>query len=236
MEVRLIGDTYIMVEYGAMVLDLNLRFRAHFLEQKLLDANIQGLEETAPGVRSLQVRYDPDKLSLQNLLNIVSTVDSQLPDVTSTNLSVKSRILYLPMCFNHSGVNGAIQRYIQTVRKEAPYLPSNIDFIAENIGLSGAEEVYEKVFSASYMCLGLGDVYLNSPCAVPINPLHRLVNPKYNPARTYTQEGTVGLGGAYMCMYAMASPGGYQLVGRTLPIWNTYGTGNKQNLFSRDKP
>ena len=236
MEVRLIGDTYIMVEYGAMVLDLNLRFRAHFLEQKLLDANIQGLEETAPGVRSLQVRYDPDKLSLQNLLNIVSTVDSQLPDVTSTNLSVKSRILYLPMCFNHSGVNGAIQRYIQTVRKEAPYLPSNIDFIAENNGLSGAEEVYEKVFSASYMCLGLGDVYLNSPCAVPINPLHRLVNPKYNPARTYTQEGTVGLGGAYMCIYAMASPGGYQLVGRTLPIWNTYGTGNKQNLFSQDKP
>ena len=140
------------------------------------------------------------------------------------------------MCFNHSGVNDAIQRYIQTVRKEAPYLPSNIDFIAENNGLSGAEEVYEKVFSASYMCLGLGDVYLNSPCAVPINPLHRLVNPKYNPARTYTQEGTVGLGGAYMCIYAMASPGGYQLVGRTLPIWNTYGTGNKQNLFNRDKP
>ena len=236
MELRLIGDTYIMVEYGAMVLDLNLRFRAHFLEQKLLEANIQGLQETAPGVRSLQVHYDPDKLPLQKLVNIVSTVDSQLPDVASTNLSVRSRILHLPLCFNHSGVNGAIQRYIQTVRKEAPYLPSNIDFIAENNGLSGAEEVYEKVFSASYMCLGLGDVYLNSPCAVPINPLHRLITPKYNPARTYTQEGTVGLGGAYMCIYAMASPGGYQLVGRTLPIWNTYGTGNRQNMFSRHKP
>ena len=219
-----------------MVLDLNLRFRAHFLEQKLLEANIQGLQETAPGVRSLQVHYDPDKLPLQKLVNIVSTVDSQLPDVASTNLSVRSRILHLPLCFNHSGVNGAIQRYIQTVRKEAPYLPSNIDFIAENNGLSGAEEVYEKVFSASYMCLGLGDVYLNSPCAVPINPLHRLITPKYNPARTYTQEGTVGLGGAYMCIYAMASPGGYQLVGRTLPIWNTYGTGNRQNMFSRHKP
>lgn len=236
MELRLIGDTYIMVEYGAMVLDLNLRFRAHFLEQKLLEANIQGLQETAPGVRSLQVHYDPDKLPLQKLVNIVSTVDSQLPDVASTNLSVRSRILHLPLCFNHSGVNGAIQRYIQTVRKEAPYLPSNIDFIAENNGLSGAEEVYEKVFSASYMCLGLGDVYLNSPCAVPINPLHRLITPKYNPARTYTQEGTVGLGGSYMCIYAMASPGGYQLVGRTLPIWNTYGTGNRQNMFSRHKP
>ena len=236
MNVRLSGDTYVTVEYGAMVLDLNLRFRVHFLEQKLLDGNIRGLEETAPGVRSLQVRYNPDTLPLQDLIDIISMVDLQLPDVVNNNLSIKSRVLHLPMCFDHSGVNDAIQRYIRTVRKEAPYLPSNIDFIAENNSLSGAEDVRRKVFSASYMCLGLGDVYLNSPCAVPINPLHRVINPKYNPARTYTQEGTVGLGGAYMCIYTMESPGGYQLVGRTLPIWNTYGVGNAQNLFSRDKP
>ena len=52
---------------------------------------------------------------------------------------------------------------------------------------------------------------------------HRLVVPKYSPARTCTQEGTVGLGGAYLCIYPMNSLGGYQLVGRTLPIWNTWG-------------
>ncbi len=50
-----------------------------------------------------------------------------------------------------------------------------------------------------------------------------LVVPKYNPARTTTPEGAVGLGGAYMCIYPMESPGGYQLIGRTLPIWNTFG-------------
>src|SRR5690606_13486679 len=35
-------------------------------------------------------------------------------------------------------------------------------------------------------------------------------------------EGTVGIGGVYMCIYGMDSPGGYQLVGRTLPIWNKF--------------
>nr|MBP8264483.1 carboxyltransferase domain-containing protein [Pseudomonas sp.] len=35
-------------------------------------------------------------------------------------------------------------------------------------------------------------------------------------------EGTVGIGGMYMCIYGMYSPGGYQLVGRTLPIWNKF--------------
>src|SRR5690606_34228954 len=84
------------------------------------------------------------------------------------------------------------------------------------------EQVKDILFDASYMILGLGDVYLGAPCAVPIDPRHRLLTSKYNPARTYTAEGTVGIGGVYMCIYGMDSPGGYQLVGRTLPIWNTF--------------
>jgi urea carboxylase len=55
-----------------------------------------------------------------------------------------------------------------------------------------------------------------------VDPRHRLLSSKYNPARTFTAEGTVGIGGMYMCIYGMDSPGGYQLVGRTLPIWNKY--------------
>jgi hypothetical protein len=83
------------------------------------------------------------------------------------------------------------------------------------------------------MVMGLGDVYLGAPCAVPVDPRHRLVVPKYNPARTFTPEGVVGIGGAYMCIYGMDSPGGYQLIGRTLPIWNTKGD---LPYFSKDKP
>lgn len=94
-------------------------------------------------------------------------------------------------------------------------------------------QVRRIVFEASYLVLGLGDVYLGAPCAVPVNPLHRLVTTKMNPARTFTHEGTVGIGGSYMCIYPMDSPGGYQLIGRTLPIWNTFATAGP---FSRDKP
>ena len=131
--------------------------------------------------------------------------------------------------------NFATDRYMKSVRPSAPYLPSNIEYTAKNNGLEGPKVVKDKVFTSSYMCLGLGDVYLGACCAVPLNPLHRLVTTKYNPARTYTQEGTVGLGGSYMCIYPMASPGGYQLIGRTLPIWDTFAVSNPK-LFSRDKP
>jgi len=77
----------------------------------------------------LQVRYNPDTLPLQDLIDVISSADLQLPDVVTTNLSIKSRVLHLPMCFDHSGVNDAIQRYIRTVRQEAPYLPSNIYWV-----------------------------------------------------------------------------------------------------------
>lgn len=44
---------------------------------------------------------------------------------------------------------------------------------------------------------------------------------------------TAGIGGSYMCIYPMDSPGGYQLVGRTLPIWNTFG---RAGPFTARKP
>ena len=68
--------------------------------------------------------------------------------------------------------------------------------------------------------MGLGDVYLGAPVATPLDPRHRLVTTKYNPARTWTPPNVVGIGGAYLCVYGMEGPGGYQLVGRTVQVWN----------------
>ena len=76
------------------------------------------------------------------------------------------------------------------------------------------------MFDASYLVVGLGDVYLGAPVATPLDPRHRLVTTKYNPARTWTPENAVGIGGAYLCIYGMEGPGGYQFVGRTVQVWN----------------
>lgn len=81
--------------------------------------------------------------------------------------------------------------------------------------------------------MGLGDVYLGAPVATPLDPRHRLVTTKYNPARTWTPENAVGIGGAYMCIYGMEGPGGYQFVGRTLQIWNRY---RSHPSFEVEKP
>src|ERR1700709_2046517 len=113
---------------------------------------------------------------------------------------------------------------MQSVRPDAPWCPDNIEFIRRINGLNSVEQVYDIVFNASYMVLGLGDVYLGAPVATPIDPRHRLVTTKYNPARTWTPENAVGIGGTYMCVYGMEGPGGYQFVGRTIQMWNRWRT------------
>ena len=217
---RQAGDAYLLMEYGDNVLDLALRLRVHLLMEALKAAKIEGLEELAPGVRSLQLRYNSRVLHQQTLLAHLLRLEEQLGDVA--DLRVPTRIVHLPMAFEDSATLGAVTRYRETVRGEAPWLPNNVDFLQRINGLDSREQVRDILFDASYLILGLGDVYLDAPCAVPLDPRHRLLSSKYNPARTYTAEGTVGIGGMYMCIYGMDSPGGYQLVGRTLPIWNKY--------------
>jgi urea carboxylase len=111
---------------------------------------------------------------------------------------------------------------MSTVRSDAPWCPWNIEFIRRINGLDSVDDVKRVVFDASYLVLGLGDVYLGAPVATPIDPRHRLVTTKYNPARTWTPENAVGIGGAYLCIYGMEGPGGYQFVGRTVQVWNRF--------------
>ncbi len=216
---RQAGDNCILLEYGDDILDLALRLRVHLLMDRIRSQNLP-IRELSPGVRSLQIRYHASDISQAGLMRLLHEIEDGLPSVDS--LKLPTRVVHLPMAFQDSATLGAVARYSETVRSTAPWLPSNAEFLRRINGLSSVQEVHDIIFSARYMVLGLGDVYLGAPCAVPVDPRHRLLSSKYNPARTFTAEGTVGIGGMYLCIYGMDSPGGYQLMGRTLPIWNKF--------------
>ncbi|WP_372877589.1 urea carboxylase [Pseudomonas sp.] len=217
---RLSGDTHLLLEIGAPELDLVLRFRGHALMQALEAKQLDGVIDLTPGIRSLQVHYQPETLALSDLLGIVAGEWDAV--CAAQDLKVPSRIVHLPLSWDDPACQLAIDKYMTTVRKDAPWCPSNLEFIRRINDLPNLDEVYRTVFEASYLVMGLGDVYLGAPVATPLDPRHRLVTTKYNPARTWTAENSVGIGGAYMCVYGMEGPGGYQFVGRTLQMWNRY--------------
>ncbi|MET0542692.1 MAG: urea carboxylase [Variovorax sp.] len=218
--IRQAGDRYLLVELGELQLDIALRMRIHALHAALQARGIDGIVDLTPGIRSLQLHYDPRRVDRATLLGVIAAADDALGD--TDDLTVPSRTVYLPLSWDDSATKLAIEKYMQSVRPDAPWCPSNIEFIRRMNGLDSIEDVHRIVFDARYLVLGLGDVYLGAPVATPVDPRHRLVTTKYNPARTWTPENAVGIGGAYMCVYGMEGPGGYQFVGRTLQMWNRW--------------
>jgi urea carboxylase len=219
--VRQDGDAALLVEYGPMVLDLALRFRVHALMTWFQRRALPGILDLTPGIRSLHLHYDDRRLPRERLLEELERAEEALP--ATEHIEVASRVVHLPLSWDDPATRLAIDKYMQSVRPDAPWCPSNIEFIRRINGLDSVEEVQAIVLAASYLVLGLGDVYLGAPVATPIDPRHRLVTTKYNPARTWTPENAVGIGGAYLCVYGMEGPGGYQFVGRTCQMWNRFG-------------
>ncbi|MGF6510492.1 urea carboxylase [Paraburkholderia sp. 32] len=217
---RVSGDTHLLLEIGPAELDLVARFRGHALMQSLEAQHLTGVIDLTPGIRSLQIHYRPEDLPLARLLDIVARAWDEV--LLQKDLRVPSRVVHLPLSWDDPACQLAIEKYMTTVRKNAPWCPSNLEFIRRINDLDSIDAVRQIVFDASYLVMGLGDVYLGAPVATPLDPRHRLVTTKYNPARTWTAENSVGIGGAYLCVYGMEGPGGYQFVGRTLQMWNRY--------------
>ncbi|KAI6372278.1 hypothetical protein MCOR25_003795 [Pyricularia grisea] len=219
---RPFGDRALLLEFGQHDgFNLLQTFQIASLVRQHKASPIPNVEELVPGVRTLLV-----------LCHTLATVDKALDELKSRvpaliqdlPTALPSRRVRLPFVFDDSVSQAAVDRYMTTIRSSAPYLPSNVEFLRElNFPNEGVGAVREALESGDFLVLGLGDVYLGSPCAVPLDPRHRLFGTKYNPSRSFTPRNSVGIGGQYMCIYATDSPGGYQLLGRTAPIWDTYG-------------
>jgi len=218
--VRRAGDRYLLIEFGPHHLDLKLRFKVHVVYEWLKEQQVFGIIDLTPGIRSLQIHFDPSLISRSDLWGKIREGILSLPPLDQ--IEVPTRIVHLPLSWDDPSTKEAIRRYMQSVRPDAPWCPSNLEFIRRINGLSSIADVYKIFFDASYLVMGLGDVYLGAPVATPLDPRHRMVTTKYNPARTWTPENAVGIGGAYLCIYGMEGPGGYQFTGRTIPVWNRW--------------
>jgi urea carboxylase len=218
--IRRAGDEDLLIEFGEKTLDFELRLRAQALRDAVEAAAIPGIVDLTPGIRSLQIHFDSAVIQRPAVLQAVQDILPTLP--AADEMVVKSRILWLPLSWNDPQIQLAMRKYQETTRPDAPWCPDNIEFIRRINGLTDLAELKRIIFDASYVVLGLGDVYLGAPVATPYDPRHRLVTTKYNPARPWTPQNAVGIGGAYMCIYGMEGPGGYQLFGRTIQVWNSF--------------
>ncbi|KAI0339186.1 urea carboxylase [Trametopsis cervina] len=229
---RQAGDAAILVEYGEAKLDFHVRARVHAFEQAVRNMNVKGVWALCPCIRSTMVRFDPALVAQSDVLEALVKAEKSLPDSVH-ELVFEGRKITFPIVLDDPWTKDALNRYMLSIRDEAVYLPSNIDYLARNNGLEGgAEEALKLLVGTDWLVFGVG-FYLACPFLVPIDPRCRLVGQKMNPSRTYTARGAIGIAGLVAAIYPIESPGGYQLYGRTLPPWQTWGSGAD---FTPDKP
>jgi urea carboxylase len=218
------GDDHLLIEYGEESFDLNHRCRVTELEKLLqskerpdfLESN---LINTVGCCNSITLFYDGSQLLRSKLVSHLQYLEERLGDLSK--IKVPCRRFHLPISFESKAQDDANKRYMETQRPHAPYLPSNLDFVARNNALT-PEELKKIYLTGTFMAVVVG-FFCGNTVSLPVDPLQRLSSPKQNPSRVFTPEGTVSWGGSCMSIYPVDSPGGYQMTGRTVPCFDQFG-------------
>ena len=208
------GDRCMLIEFGDE-LSLELNFFSQGLARATEEQNIEGIVETAPFFASLLIHYEPDEISFVDLQKEILGMASSFSG--AGDVEVDSRLLYMPAVYLDPWTAAAMQEYREKIDPEKE---SDPEFIAQLNGLDDVDQFVRVHSGTEYWCAALG-FWPGTPFLMPLDPRCRLTAPKYNPPRTFTPRGTIGMGGGQTAIYPVDGPGGYQIFARTpVPIWD----------------
>jgi 3-methylcrotonyl-CoA carboxylase alpha subunit len=208
------GDKYMLIEFGN-VMNLELNFTAQNLAKAIKDHKVKGVYETSPCFASMLVHYEPEEIKFNDLKKeLKSLVDSLGP---SDDIEINSRIFSFPTVYLDKWTKECIEDYSDKIAKKK----FDPEFITELNNLEDTEQFVRVHSGTEYWVSAIG-FWPGLPFMMALDPRCKLTAPKYNPPRTWTPKGTVGMGGASTSIYPDRLPGGYQIFGIIpVPIWDT---------------
>lgn len=214
---RRAGDGFIQVEYWRNPrFSIVESFRIQLINSLMNEGPCKGFIESVPALRTNLVHYDPCATSGAKIVAWVRELELGVGSIE--DVAFPSRRIVLPIAFGDSRTRQAVERYCNEVRKDAPNVIQghNLEFVARYNGCSVAD-VERMVVETEWYNSGNGFTP-GSGLFWPLDPRCAINVPKYSPPRTWTPAGAVGIGGACLSAYPSETGGGYQLIGRTIPM------------------
>lgn len=208
------GDRYMLIEFGNEM-NLEVNFTAQGLATAIEEQKTKGIIETAPCFASMLIHYEPEEVDFDGLKAEMNELIGSLGP--SDDIELDSRLFYFPTVYLDPWTRECVADYIEKIAQKT----TDPEFVAELNGLSDVQQFVRMHSGTEYWVASLG-FWPGLPFMMPLDPRCMLTAPKYNPPRTWTPQGTVGMGGASTAIYPVATPGGYQIFGRIpVPIWDT---------------
>jgi KipI family sensor histidine kinase inhibitor len=181
------GDRAVLVELGDHINpQINQKVRELYIGTK--GHRIKGIKDLVPSYRSLMVVYDPLLISLDSL-------ESQMKEIWNGAGHARlpdPRTVEIPVVYG--GNDGPDLEWIADYHKMAPQ-----DVI--RLHTQPTYQVYLIGFMPGYPYMG----------EVP----DELATPRRKTPRTHVPKGSVGIAQKQTGIYSVASPGGWQIIGRT---------------------
>ncbi len=222
---RVAGDGFLQVRYGQTNPSIQMTLKDRILNairvitvnRNIKKVRIKGLIETVPGNDSILYVFDPLEISLKELVDDIIQIEGEV--ISITNEKLKTRILTLPLVFDDSLTRKAIEKYCKEIKPGAINCEnySNLNYISKYNGIT-VQELKQKFIKTEWLVSMVG-FFPGLPFYIPLDPTCAITAPKYNPARTWTSEGAVDLADYCSTIFGVESSGGYQLIGRTVPIF-----------------
>lgn len=213
---RPLGDMMLGVEFGDEA-NVALNFKVLELEIVVRDAKIPGVIETIPSLRELVLVLDRSRTTHAKAQEAVEGLIDDLEDVTT----IPSRKFVLPCWYDDPWSAELAERY---------GVDNNLKIIAEANGLT-KEQTVEQHTSTEFWVVCVG---FTPGCyfSIPLDMSKLLKAPKWKTPRDYTPARCLALAGFSTGAYPVASPGGYQLLGRLAA--NIYEAQPKNAIFPED--
>jgi urea carboxylase len=208
------GDEHLFIEV-AEAMSLDAFFTALSMSRAISDSAIPGVTEICPSNASLQVRFDPDVITADALLETVRQLEQDAAQVVPV---LDTRIIEIPVLYNDPWTHETLMRFRE--RHQEPG-STDLEYSARVNGFDGPDSFIAAHAGTPWFVTMVGFV-AGLPFLYQMVERDRQIEvPKYLRPRTDTPRLTVGHGGCFGCIYSVRGAGGYQMFGVTpMPIYD----------------
>jgi urea carboxylase len=208
------GDEHVFVEIDEEM-SLEAFFKGMAICGELQKRRIAGVSEICPANASYLVRFDPDVIRPDAMLQILQGIEAE---VGGADLELPTRIVEIPVLYNDPWTRETLMRFRE--RHQDPN-SADIEYAARINGYKSVDDFIAAHSGAPWFVSMVGFVAGLPFLFQMVERDQQIEVPKYLRPRTDTPKLTVGHGGCFGCIYSVRGAGGYQMFGITpVPIYD----------------
>lgn len=208
------GDEHVFVEIDEEM-SLDAFFKSLSMTNAVRDSRIKGVTEICPANASLQIRFDPDMISPDDMLAELKRLESA---ADKANPTLKTRIIEIPVYYNDPWTHETLMRFRE--RHQEP-TSTDLEYTAKINNYGSVDDLVNAHAGAPWFVSMVGFVAGLPFLYQMVERSRQIEAPKYLRPRTDTPKLTVGHGGCFGCIYSVRGAGGYQMFGVTpMPIYD----------------